>query len=283
LLRRTARCLAAALAGVCFMGSSATATAVKPAPVEVIGTDFSFKMPDTLRAGWTTLTFFNQGIERHQLQLVRLGDGVTPDQFRAALAASAASDGTAAFRLGIPAGGVDTIAAAGIQRSTVMLRPGNYVALCFVSDTDGVPHFAKGMVKFFTVTSPLTKAARPKASATIKALDFALQIPKTFGGSGTFAFQNVGTQPHELALLKLNPGVTADQARAALLAPPTLPPPARPLYANAGGGGAIPRGATEYVTLKLAKGAYIAVCLVRDPASGRSHLALGMLTTFKIS
>lgn len=281
-MRPTVLCLVAALTGWCLLGSSAASAAAKPATVEVIGTDFSFTMPDTLRAGWTTLTFVNQGIEQHQLQLVRLHSGVTPDQFRAALSASAAGDSAAAFRLGSPAGGVDTIAVAGIQRATVMLQPGSYVALCFVSGADGIAHSAKGMVKFFTVTSSPGKAARPNASATIKARDLAFQIPKTFSGSGTFAFQNVGTQPHELELLRLNSGVTADQARVALLAQPSLTPPARPLYANAGGGGAIPGGATEYVTLRLTKGKYIAVCLVRDPASGKSDLALGMLTAFQI-
>jgi hypothetical protein len=281
-VRRTGLCFVAALTGWCLLGCSGASTPIKPATV-VVGSDYAFKMPGTLRAGWTTLTFVNQGIEPHQLQLVRLGDGVTPDQFRASLTASVASGGVAALRLGSPAGGVDTIAVAGIQRATVMLQTGNYVALCFVTDPDGVSHFAKGMVKFFTVTGPRSKATRPEASATIKALDFAIRIPTRFSGSGSVAFQNVGTEPHELALVKLNVGVTANQAKAALLAQPSITPPAQPLYGDAGGAGAIRGGATEYVNLKLAKGHYIAVCLVRDPTSGRSHLALGMLTAFTIS
>jgi hypothetical protein len=282
-MRRTMLCLVAAVTALFCLGSSGASAAVRPAAVEVVGTDFSFKMPSTLRAGWTTLTFFNQGIEPHQLQLERLDDGVTPDRFQGALTGSAADDRAAAFRLGSPTGGVNTIAVAGIQRATVMLQPGTYVALCFVSGADGVPHIAKGMIKFFTVVGPLSRATRPKASATIKASDFSFQIPKPFRSSGTFAFENDGPQPHELELLRLNRGVTADQAKGALLAKPGVPPPARPLYGNAGGGGAIRAGATENVTLKLTKGTYIAVCLVPDPASGNSHLALGMLSEFKTS
>jgi hypothetical protein len=40
---------------------------------------------------------------------------------------------------------------------------------------------------------------------------------------------------------------------------------------------------TECPDLKLAKGNYAAVCFVTDPATGKSHLELGMITPFTIA
>jgi hypothetical protein len=36
--------------------------------VTIIGKDFSFVMPDSIRAGWTTINFENQGLEHHEAQ-----------------------------------------------------------------------------------------------------------------------------------------------------------------------------------------------------------------------
>jgi hypothetical protein len=49
--------------------------------VTVSGLDFAFDSPDTLETGYQTLTFTNTGQEPHHLQLARLNDGVTVEQY----------------------------------------------------------------------------------------------------------------------------------------------------------------------------------------------------------
>ena len=48
-----------------------------PAVVQVVASDFAFRMPDTLTAGPTTFTLANSGAELHHLQIIRLEQGKT--------------------------------------------------------------------------------------------------------------------------------------------------------------------------------------------------------------
>ena len=60
---------------------------------------------------------------------------------------------------------------------------------------------------------------------------------------------------------------------------PTTPPP----FSDAGGIAAIAPGETAFVVLNLQPGQYMALCYVLDPASGKPHVALGMLVPFTVN
>ena len=66
--------------------------------------DYTFTAPETLSSGLTTIRLTNHGTEPHHGQLLRLNDGVTFDQFTAALQ----EDGEAALRLVSGEGGPGT-------------------------------------------------------------------------------------------------------------------------------------------------------------------------------
>jgi hypothetical protein len=248
--------------------------------VTVVGQDFSFVMPDTIRPGWTTINFENKGVESHEAQLGVLNKGVTADQFKAALASAATDQGAAAKKLGHLMGAV--AADPGQSESAPFdLKAGNYVALCFQSGDDNIPHYVKGMIKFFTVAGSPNGAPAPTVTATIKAVEFKFVIPKALKGTGTIAFSNLGTEQHELGIIKLKAGATLDQAKTALLS--NAPPSDTDPFTFAVGLPPIQPKQTEYLNLKLSKGNYAAVCFVPDPATGKSHLELGMITPFTIS
>jgi hypothetical protein len=136
------------------------------------------------------------------------------------------------------------------------------------------------MISFFTVSGSTGAAPAPKGTQTITARDFNFTIPKKVKGTQTLGFTNKGTQSHELSLLKLNAGVSIDDVKNAFLseAPPSGPPP----FSEAGGVGAIAPGTTAYLNAHLAKGNYVAVCFVPDPATGKPHVELGMLAPFTV-
>jgi hypothetical protein len=65
------------------MACGAAAPAI---PTVAIGAaDYSFTAPDGISGGLTRLQLTNTGKEAHHAQLVRLNDGVTVQQFQAAL------------------------------------------------------------------------------------------------------------------------------------------------------------------------------------------------------
>ena len=108
--------------------------------------DFAFDAPE-LTAGAHIIRVINDGPQVHELQLLRLNDGVTGEQFLAAMAANPTGP-----PMGTDAGGAGALSVGLANYWHVTLAPGNYLFLCFVPDpADGAPHIMKGMSKAFTI------------------------------------------------------------------------------------------------------------------------------------
>jgi hypothetical protein len=118
------------------------------AVAEIRLSDFTYALP-ALTAGTHTFKVVNAGPQPHEAQLIRLNDGVTMEQYLAAMApgATAPPPGTDLGGSGAISQGID-------NWWTVTLAPGNYLVVCFVPDpADGKPHVMKGMVQQFTVAA----------------------------------------------------------------------------------------------------------------------------------
>lgn len=287
-MRRTHRWagigILALVLGACAASETTTTpadTIVTPTPtaevprVEIVATEFAFDMPDEVPAGVVDLTLRNDGSQSHHAQLARLNDGVTLEQFQAALQEGEA----AAFPLITFVGGPGPITLGEDQTVTLDLDPGQYVALCLIPDSaDGVPHLAKGMMRPFVVTDEQVTVEVPTPEGTIELADFSFVLPDSFDGKGTFAVTNVGAQPHEMGIGRLADGKTLDDV-AAWFDDTAGPPP----YTDAGGFQSIAAGSTGYVELDLDPGNYFAICFIPDPGSGKPHVELGMVAPFAIS
>jgi uncharacterized cupredoxin-like copper-binding protein len=250
--------------------------------VSIGAADYSFALPDSIPGGLTRLQLTNTGKEGHQAQFARLNDGVTLQQFLAALPQGEA----AAFPLITFKGGAPPIEPGKQAEAVVDLPVGQYVLLCFIPSPDGVPHLAKGMVRPLTVTAaPAKQPAKPAVKGTVDLQDFAFgALPGdiTAGKTG-LAVVNKGKEPHEMLVLKLK-GVPAAQVVQALSAPPgSAPPPGPPPFEWAGGYQVIMPGATGWATLDLTAGEYTLVCFIPSPANqGKPHFALGMFLPFSV-
>jgi len=252
---------------------------VMPSPIPMItirAADYSFTGPTALQAGLVTITLENDGQEPHHIQLVRLNDGVTMAQFEAALQQS----DTAIFPLIQLAGGPGAVAPGQRQQVTVQLIAGHYVLLCFVPDSMGMPHFAKGMVAALEVTAgthPMVELT-PEAEGVVKLLDFSFVLPTSMkAGKQIWQIVNEGKQPHEIALVRLADGKTLDDAVNFMQAPTGAPP-----FIDVGGFQGIDPGASGWLHLDLQPGRYVALCHIPDPASGKPHEALGMVLPFTV-
>jgi hypothetical protein len=237
-------------------------------------TDNRFAAPATARAGFTTIEIVNDGADLHHAQMARLNPGVTTAQALAAL-----RKGLEAFvPLVTLVGGPGLVAPHGRERVSLTLQPGDYLLLCFV-ETNGVPHVASGMVKPLRVTGAVEARWAQAPGGEIIMHDFRIEFPKGFDGRGTYRVVNRGAQPHEAIFFKLMAGKTVEDVRAFFAQQhPAGPPPAAPM----GGVQAMSHGGVNYYQPQLPAGDYAVVCFVPDLASGKPHIALGMINAVMV-
>lgn len=280
---RRNRLLALTLVGLAACsGESApdtAATDMGPREVQFTAQDFSFQGPSSIEAGTITLSLTNAGPNLHHLQLVRIPDGMTFDEFKEAL-------GTIQPMTPMPdwfhdAGGVNPPPTGnGPAKVTMTIEPGEYAVMCVVDTPDHIPHFAKGMIQPLTVTESSHPAAPlPPADMELSLVDYAFSFstPPT-AGSHVIRVTNGAEQSHEVLFVKLNPGKTVDDAMAwgQTYAGP------EPFVAH-GGVSAMPPGQSEDVYVDFTPGQWMALCFLPDATDGLPHVAHGMMLPFTIS
>jgi hypothetical protein len=245
--------------------------------VTLTANDYGFDAPATIPAGAVTMRLQNHGKELHQAQLLKLEDGKTVADLAKALKNPGPPPSWIKF-----VGGPNGVAPGSESNATQVLAPGKYVYICLIPSPDGVIHAAKGMVQPFEVTAGSGPAAAelPTGDVTMKLTDYAfdLSTPLT-PGRQTIVVENAGPQPHEVVLLKLAPGRTAEDFGKWAETGMKGPPPAEPL----GGVTVLEKGGRGSFTADLTAGDYGLICFVPDAKNGKPHLAHGMTKTIKVS
>ena len=264
------------------------AASAAPQVVSLAASEYRFDAPDSLPAGWTTFRLANTGGEIHYGHIVRLDPGRTVEELVAAYAEAIRTSGPRpkwVTRFGGPGG----TAPADTSSVTQFLEPGEYVWICPIEDETGAPHFGKGEVKPFVVYAAgpdvASRAAAPQADVVVRLVDFDFTFePALSAGRHTVRVENAGVEPHDLVLMKLAPGVTAEDLltamnpeRARRDAPADGPPPSfESLGTGAGGIAAIAPGMESYFEADFTPGEYVLLCMATAP-DGRSHIEHGMV------
>jgi hypothetical protein len=243
--------------------------------VTVTAHDYAFEAPTEIPAGLTTFHLVNKGPSLHHLQLIKLEEGKTGDDFIAALKA-----GGPPPRWAILAGGPNPPETGNTTSATLTMEPGTYAIVCFVPALDGMPHLMKGMVHPLKVTgaAPAT-VAEPAADVVVKLVDFDFQLSAPIkAGRHTIRVENAGTQPHEVAFIRLKPGKTgADFAAWGLK--PEGPAPGE---AYGGISGIMP-GTHAFANLDLPAGDYALICFFPDMTDGKPHFEHGMMKVIQVT
>lgn len=259
---------------------AASKSAMKEVTFEAVG--MGFVGPDSIPAGLTLIHMVNKGTDLHHVQLLRLTDGKTAEDFAAAVKAAPFDPiGPAAPPAWVKfVGGPNGVIPGESSTAIMNLEPGNYVLICFIPDSKGVSHIASGMVKALKVTGITdSKAPEPVAAVNITAMDFSFAIDKPItAGTQTIRFTNAGTQPHEVLVVQLPPDKTIKDFAAAFEPGHSGPPPGKPI----GGMTGIDKGGHAFFTAKFEPGHYGLICFFMDSTKKAPHFALGMTNEFTV-
>lgn len=266
-----------ALAG-CVTEAPATSTPAHEATFTA--SEYSFDGPTTLPAGLTKITLINEGQEPHHIQLVRLDEGHTVEEFGQALSSGALPSW--ATEVGGPNTGTPGIAPE--TSAYVDLEPGTYVVMCVIPDAEGTPHVAHGMLDGITVEDHEHDHGPPPAPTVDAELaDFRFEMPDTLpAGEHTFRVSNDGAQPHELVLIQLMGNATPEDFLAWAKDPAnaTGPPPAKMV----GGITGIESGMAQSFNATLEPGRYAVLCFLPDIHGDHApHVTKGMIDEFTVS
>lgn len=249
--------------------------AAEPQEVTFTGTNFAFTGPDSIAPGMTAITFVNHGTQNHHLILGRLDDGKTEADLMAYLDTTHTMAPPAFLAMRGAANGIAPNAA---NTSVIDLDPGHYVAICFLPDpADGTSHVMKGMIKELVVAGPPDTAASPTADIEARTSDYRFTLPPLTAGHHVIHYVNDGPQAHEIQLVRLNDGATAESFLAALEPGATAPPPGTFM----GGPGVLSAGTEDYWNVDLEPGHYMLLCLVPD-TDGMPHALKGMVQEFTV-
>lgn len=253
-------------------------SAPPPSPnvVTIKATDFAFDGPAQITAGMTTFKLANAGQTFHHLIVARIDSGKTYADAQAAFA----RPGPPPRWLAI-VGGPNAPDPGTESNATFDIGAGEYVLFCLVDIPGGVPHVAKGMLKQLTVT-PATgaAAAAPVADVNVTLADYSFTVPSTLtAGKHTFAVKTSPGQPHELELIQLAAGKTADDFMKWMGGKMDTPPPG---HGMGGAFSGVP-GSTIYFSADLTPGDYVLVCFMPDIKDGKPHFTKGMIKTVKVS
>jgi hypothetical protein len=263
---------------LCLLGAACSAAAAgrDDAPNEVVvrAADFAYRAPDTIPAGVTRIRLVNDGREMHHAQLVRIAPGHTLDELLARLAARERP----AWATWV--GGPDVALPRGAGEVVAALTPGQYALLCFISSpSDHRPHVTKGMARALTVVPAAGRgAAEPAADVRMVLDDYTFTAtPAIRAGRHTIRVVNAAEQPHEVAIVRLEPGRTAADVLAWARAQ-NGPPPGEPI----GGTATLATGESNLVTATFTPGEYALFCFAPDAKDGKPHVAHGMVRQFRV-
>lgn len=245
-----------------------------PPVITVTASETGYHAPDTLSAGLTTIRFVNDTDVMHMAHLVKIRGAHSIDELVEAYAEAIRTRGPRPewmTRFGGPMAEPHSTAASVTQD----LEPGLYAWVCGLEMPDGTIHFTAGEAQALVVLPTNDQAASlaaPAVDNTMQLSDyaFALHAPLR-SGPQTLKVENLGPEPHEVALAELAPGMTVADVEA-WLNDPQGPPPATVVGAVT----ALAPSLTAYLELNLTPGSYVLLCFVSAP-DGRPHIAHGMI------
>lgn len=261
---------------IAYVAGNQLATASpQPTVATFLAWDHGFDGPDAIPAGQITIRLHNGGREPHQLQLLRLDEGKSPADLVAIIQEAGGTIPQWAKLMGGPNG----VGAGGDAEATLYLEPGSYVLICAIPSSNQRPHAALGMQKALRVTGHMPSPPDFHANFHMAMFDYEFVVVQNLhGGQHTFYVINRGSQPHQVSLVRLDPGASAEDVLAAFEPITGTSLPGQLI----GGMSGLEPGGEGMFTAGLSPGRYAMLCLFPTSTTGESHAAKGMVMSFTI-
>ena len=242
--------------------------------------------PEQLQAGFHSFTLVLDDVTDESWAdgaMLRLHENVTPEEALEAMRnldeafESEDADPMAAFNMLLEK--VDILGGPSQEQVIGLdLEPGSYVFTANVGNDDGPLALVS---KPLEVTSSGNPIPAPEVDLTVNMVDFAFTLPdEVKAGEQVWEVANEGEQLHHISLVLLKEGKTMEDAMAFMENEEGEPPGDEVLHLSP-----ISPGSSNYVSVDLEPGAYIALCFIPDHAeggTGQPHFALGMMQTFTV-
>ena len=255
------------------LGLAAGTAGPSPAGViRVIAANYSYRLPERAPGGLVTIRLVNLGSEPHYARILRLAEGKT------------LADVVAWRKRQAPlpewltrASGPATTAPGDSTEMTARMEPGTYVLLCTYPTAEGMPHADLGMLAELQL-EPAANRPDPRTGTRLQLEDYSFSVPHPIRQGGwTVEIANRGRAVHQVLLVALPEGATAEQELAWFRGGSRGPRPGTPK------GGVIELGPGQRVWLRtrLAPGHYLALCAISLEDRGR-HFDHGMVLEWSL-
>jgi hypothetical protein len=250
--------------------------------VDIVGTDYAFRVPPVMKPGEVILRFKNAGKHSHELSVYLLKPGFTTEQSVGALKEKKSQMPMVEGSVGVLFADPGTTSQAGL---TVNLLPGrDYGIQCIFTDSTGKPrHYELGMFSTLHVARGNVVASRIPVDSII-AVDYAFaKYPRDMSpGLHNLAFRNTGKHRHEFNISLLKKGVTLDS----VVAVDKREGDVGPLFDTAGPGAVLWSNAGDsalgFVSIDFLPGReYLIDCSFQDDDKSPPHYKLGMYGSIK--
>lgn len=196
----------AACMAVCVLSAgcnSRNAQTTAP-PFRIIATDAGFEAPDSVPAGMRHIVYENHGTEIHECMLVKLPDGMSPNDYLAEV------------KRGVlfPKGALDYSGPGLTSPGETLeiwskLDPGQYILICW---NDG--HARKTPLHSFTVQYAIADDQPPKEDVVLRLIDYRFELAGNLRkGSQVIRVETPGPSMHEVDLFRLHEGKTLADIR----------------------------------------------------------------------
>jgi hypothetical protein len=197
------------------LGASPEDTGGPDNTLRIVQRDYAFEVTGELTAGDVTIQVENRGRQMHELAMVRLQEGRTLDDVRAALARGSDDESPLASVAAETDGPIDDLGGVQFPGTSYAISgsdvpAGEYAVVCFIPAPDGRPHADHGMVAGFTVANgDVELGQQPDVTLTIT--DDGLEGPSTLpAGRTRIAVANESSTSREIGLARLAEGQDLD-------------------------------------------------------------------------
>jgi hypothetical protein len=220
-------------------------------------------VPNIAEAGLAEITYTNNGVEGHDLTLVRVeGDHSAADAIQGL---GAVIDGQPFPEWFFAGGGVNVTAPGESRTVTQVLKPGTYYAFD-TEQLEGPPD--PKTVPAIEVTGEASDDELPEADGgEIEAIDYGFKASGLTAGNNEILFANTGAQPHFIEAAPIKGDATVEDVKKAFKSDGRPPLKETGTQTTA----VLEGGDSQLVTLDLKPGKYALLCFIGDREGGPPH------------